>query len=182
MNLLYVSKRGLLYITDVNYSNAGGKQILTPSGDLEHLSCFFPGLLALGAHTLNNQELSAEERELHLALAKGLGTTCYLAYAETDTGLGPEVINFGREDKRWVDAYRDWQKDGKHGTAPGFEVDVKLVKDRTKHEYATKDDRWLCRPEVGNSAFRDIKVTDNVAQDIGEHLLAVARHGGCHMA
>ncbi|KIO15590.1 glycoside hydrolase family 47 protein, partial [Tulasnella calospora MUT 4182] len=96
-NLLYVSKqRNLLYVTDIAYSKpdrASKILVPVPSGDLEHLSCFLPGLLALGAHTLRDipeNVFPAEERKLHLDIAKGLATTCYLVYADSFTGLAPD--------------------------------------------------------------------------------------------
>lgn len=57
-NLVFVSiKRNLLYITDVND--------VTPTRRFEHLSCFFPGLLALGVETLPDSIMTEEEREIH---------------------------------------------------------------------------------------------------------------------
>lgn len=58
-NLVFLSQtRNLLYITDTTG--------LTPSRKFEHLSCFFPGLLALGATTLPDAIMSSKERELHM--------------------------------------------------------------------------------------------------------------------
>ncbi|KAJ3501629.1 hypothetical protein NMY22_g18861 [Coprinellus aureogranulatus] len=58
-NLLYLSpKRGLLYATDAanpSSDNPTGK----PSHTHEHLSCFLPGLLALGMHTLPLNDLQS---------------------------------------------------------------------------------------------------------------------------
>lgn len=58
-NLVFLSHtRNLLYITDTTD--------LVPSRKFEHLSCFFPGLLALGATTLPEAVMSSKERELHM--------------------------------------------------------------------------------------------------------------------
>lgn len=57
-NLVFVSiNRNLLYITDITED--------IPSRKFEHLSCFFPGLLALGAETLPDTIMTEEERETH---------------------------------------------------------------------------------------------------------------------
>ena len=53
---------------------------------MEHLACFFPGVLALGTHHGLPQE--------HLALARELGRTCYQMYASTRTRLSPESVQF----------------------------------------------------------------------------------------
>ena len=71
-NLIFLSpKRKLLYVTDLSSD--------TPSHVFEHLSCFLPGLLALGAHTL---DLSPRDKELHQWAAIGLAYTCYMTYAD----------------------------------------------------------------------------------------------------
>jgi mannosyl-oligosaccharide alpha-1,2-mannosidase len=58
-NLVFLSQtRNLLFITDTNG--------LVPSLKFEHLSCFFPGVLALGASTLPDAIMSSQERELHM--------------------------------------------------------------------------------------------------------------------
>lgn len=88
------------------------------SHTFEHLSCFLPGLLALGAHTLplDNlasmginlnelaKDLNAESqanyaklneynlRDVHLWAAEGIAQACYITYADQPSGLGPDEI------------------------------------------------------------------------------------------
>ena len=101
--LFYITpKRGLLYVTDVAHTQTKA----VPSRKFEHLSCFLPGLLALGVHTLPpsafrlpdglpanvTEELSHHNlRELHMMAAEGLAESCWLMYADEPSGLGPEV-------------------------------------------------------------------------------------------
>ncbi|KAI0955388.1 hypothetical protein AcW1_006986 [Taiwanofungus camphoratus] len=105
-HLLYLSdSRDLLYVTD---SSRGS---FLPSHRFEHLSCFLPGLLALGAHTL---DLSLDDLDpatlgpeglrsykllqdydlpsLHRWAAEGLATTCWMLYADQPSGLGPDEV------------------------------------------------------------------------------------------
>ncbi|KAJ6620664.1 glycoside hydrolase family 47 protein [Mycena sp. CBHHK59/15] len=112
-NLLYVSPtRRLLYVTDT--ATATSEHSGRPSHTMEHLSCFLPGLLALGAHTLPLDDVGhdlralgaglgwAERgyaalaqhslRETHLWAAAGLAETCYLLYADQPTGLAPDEV------------------------------------------------------------------------------------------
>ena len=56
---------------------------------MEHLACFYPGLLALGL--LNNQHSQ------YLTLAKGLTQSCYLAYNATPSGLAPDSFVFNTD-------------------------------------------------------------------------------------
>ena len=53
---------------------------------MDHLVCFFPGLLALGAHN--------GLPETHMHLAKELIYTCYQMYEQMPTGLSPEIVQF----------------------------------------------------------------------------------------
>lgn len=144
-NLLYVSsQRRLLYVTD---STINGNRTAT-SHSFEHLSCFFPGLLALGAHLLplNNLEtiginitqlgddLPSKYRQgyealaefnladLHIWAAEGIAQMCYLSYADQPSGLGPDVLlmRIGKPGEiRWMDAMRRWKADGQLGPPPG---------------------------------------------------------------
>ncbi|XP_038623920.1 endoplasmic reticulum mannosyl-oligosaccharide 1,2-alpha-mannosidase isoform X2 [Tachyglossus aculeatus] len=56
------------------------------SAKMDHLVCFLPGTLALGAH----HGLAAD----HMDLAKALMETCYQMYRQVETGLSPEIVHF----------------------------------------------------------------------------------------
>jgi hypothetical protein len=51
---------------------------------MDHLVCFVPGMLALGA----------QGNARHMALARELMHTCYKTYERQPTGLGPEIAHF----------------------------------------------------------------------------------------
>merc|ERR1712216_165081 len=65
-------------------------------GKMEHLTCFVPGMLALGSKYIAKCGASdhAVRATAHLALAEKLMRTCYEMYRKTPTGLGPEEANF----------------------------------------------------------------------------------------
>ncbi|KIY52582.1 glycoside hydrolase family 47 protein [Fistulina hepatica ATCC 64428] len=112
--LMYISPvRHVLYITD--------KRMRTSevSHTFEHLSCFLPGLLALGVQELPlddskflktlNLDRSAKRweklrgfnlKDLHLWAAEGIAQTCWLTYADEPTGLGPEEVLFYSPDAK----------------------------------------------------------------------------------
>ncbi|XP_077161792.1 endoplasmic reticulum mannosyl-oligosaccharide 1,2-alpha-mannosidase [Paroedura picta] len=56
------------------------------SAKMDHLVCFLPGALALGAHN----GLSSD----HLDLATELAETCHQMYTQVETGLSPEIVHF----------------------------------------------------------------------------------------
>ncbi|KAL0067240.1 hypothetical protein AAF712_005810 [Marasmius tenuissimus] len=142
-NLLYLSpNRNLLYVTDSTHG--------TPTHVFEHLSCFLPGLLVLGAKTLpldNLESLGIDLNELasdfgdagkgyrllstynlkdlHMWAAEGLAQTCYLSYADQPTGLGPDEMQFWTprsEGFPWMDIVESWRKSGSRGSPPGVGV------------------------------------------------------------
>ena len=53
---------------------------------MDHLACFVPGMLVLGAQ--------GDVADRYVALAKDLSDTCVQMYAGTATGLAPELVNF----------------------------------------------------------------------------------------
>lgn len=161
-NLMYLSgTRNLLYVTDIR-----GPQSV-PGYKLEHLSCFYAGLLALGVETLTGTgDLPLADAELHRWAAEGLTTTCYLAYAETPSGVGPEEIHFlnnkAHMSHLWMPEVRRWIKKGrKGGIPPGvvrgadalprkseFATGDHPSTDRLKFDYWLSNAAYYSRPEV----------------------------------
>ena len=155
-NLMYISKtRHLLYITDISQSR--------PSGRMEHLSCFFPGLIALGLHILPDSVYeSTDEKLIFQYAAEGLTYTCWVLYADQATGVGPDIVTFGPystdeyniddwESGRWINHVNEWfdrgkpkgQLKGVHNLSPPRRGELDLPLDYEHH-----DTRYLMRPEV----------------------------------
>ena len=157
----------MLYVTDLQVSHG------SPTGLLEHLSCFLPGLLALGAHLLPLDDLhslgidypglaaglSPQDREgytklskynlrkLHMWAAKGLTETCYLTYADQPSGLGPDEVLFVGGSVNWMDAMEKWRKQGGRGPIPGLRkkepVVIPLRDADTEHKKHIQMDYWV---------------------------------------
>ncbi|KAL4066005.1 glycoside hydrolase family 47 protein [Scleroderma citrinum] len=149
-NLLYLSpNRQLLYVTDTDRG--------TPSHAFEHLSCFFPGVLALGAKTL---DIPPSDRELHEWAARGLAYTCYIAYADQPSGLGPDIMAMdawrGADPKRagrWIDHVKDWIKSGRPGGVPPGLHEPSPAKGSSGRDYRITRDDYLLRPETVESLY-----------------------------
>lgn len=116
----------MLYATDTTGSTHNGRA--KASHTFEHLSCFLPGLLILGVHSLPLDDLASlgidlndmaasgnfgwagenyrrlnkwNLRDIHLWAAEGLAETCWLMYADQPSGLAPdEIVMMGRADSR----------------------------------------------------------------------------------
>ncbi|KAI0675913.1 seven-hairpin glycosidase [Trametes maxima] len=150
-NLLYITpERNLLYVTDISGTSG-------PSHNFEHLSCFLPGLLALGAHTL---ALPARDRQLHEWAAQGLAYTCWLTYADHETGLGPDEMSMTPmpvdeahpHGGRWLDLVEEWEDGGRVGDVPpGLkEAPPKRTEER---DYHAMKPEYLLRPETVESFY-----------------------------
>jgi mannosyl-oligosaccharide alpha-1,2-mannosidase len=136
-NLIYITdKRGIMYVGDLQ------NNIMVHR--LEHLSCYLPGVLALGASTL---DLTPEEKELHQWAAHGLASTCAITYADQASGLGPDQVHMP-VGKKWVDELAQWEADGRNGTPPGV-ADPTPEKVPQNRDYVSGwPDGYLLRPEV----------------------------------
>ena len=96
---------GLTFIGELD-NGIGGKL----STKMDHLVCFYGGLLALGATgglTLNEaQSLKSwnEEREADFKLGEELTYTCYKMYHDVSpTGLSPEIVVFNEDTSKSKD-------------------------------------------------------------------------------
>ncbi len=111
--LYYQPFRDFLYVTDIDLPT------MKPSHTFEHLSCFLPGMLMLGVHTLSDK-LTPEQATKHKWAARGLAKACWLTYADMPSGLGPDEVTMQKEGSlAWVRAYAEWQQKGGEGDAPG---------------------------------------------------------------
>ena len=143
-NLLYLSPtRYLLYVSDLVNGRLTGK--------FEHLSCFFPGLLALGVSTL---DMSVSERELHMWAAEGLAHSCWIMYADQASGLGPELAIMDMwpgdwHDGRWMKHVEEWKRSGRiGGKPPGVLNRSPPARTGEKKDYYLSVASYLSRPEV----------------------------------
>ena len=131
----------MLYVTDVSRG--------IPSHMFEHLSCFLPGLLTLGAQTLS---LSAADKELHTWAAQGLAYTCWITYADQETGLGPDEMKMtawstDEDQGRWLPHLERWRKQGvPAGVPPGLRQVPQERDGRRDYQYSKRG--YLLRPEV----------------------------------
>lgn len=116
---------------------------------LEHLSCYLPGVLALGAATL---DLTPDVRELHEMAAHGLAYTCAISYADQLTGLGPDQMAMAQGTK-WIDELRLWNETGRVGDAPGL-TEQPVERDPSRRDYLHGwPSAYLLRPEVSFLIF-----------------------------
>lgn len=102
-------------------------------------------------------------KEIHMWAAEGLAQTCYLTYADSATGLGPDEmqmdISYEGQDNvpyLWIDAVDDWMKTGRKGEVPGlsnkkpiyYTEDERLRGTGRGRDYVMRRTVYLLRPEV----------------------------------
>jgi len=131
-------------------------------GKMDHLVCFVPGMLALGA---NHSVVDEPIRSHHMTFARELMRTCYEFYRQTPTGLSPEIIQFTN------DPLKDFEVDGHatHSLLRPETVESLFVLWRTTHDPIYRTWGWAifeafvryCRiPGGGYSGLRDVRKTD----------------------
>ncbi|KAJ7249448.1 glycoside hydrolase family 47 protein [Mycena rebaudengoi] len=115
----------------------------TVTNHFEHLSCYLPAVLALGAAT-PTLGLTAHEREMHRWAAEGLANTCW-----TQRGL-------------WAPQVEAWEKGGREGGVP---PGVRALEPRGKFDgrgYAPLQDKYLLRPEAVETFYLMWRTTGDV--------------------
>ncbi|CCO31298.1 mannosyl-oligosaccharide alpha-1,2-mannosidase [Rhizoctonia solani AG-1 IB] len=151
-HMLYISpNRKLLYVTDISGT------MHTPTGKLEHLSCFLPGLFALGADQLTEKEgMTKQRKERYMWAAIGLTNTCIGVYEDMQTGkcVGAELVQFQTQNPKWIDELTKWESTRKPGDLPpGVTTKWTRLESDGQRDYYVSDARWLSRPETLESVF-----------------------------
>ncbi|KAI5918706.1 glycoside hydrolase family 47 protein [Camillea tinctor] len=128
------------------------------SPKMDHLVCFLPGSIALGAtrgHTLTKARRMSDwnsEKEKQIELARDLMKTCWGMYAVTRTGLAPEIAWFEADEQ-------DLQP------SPGnrYMRSAKNSLASWKKDYIIKplDAHNLQRPETVESLFMMWRITED---------------------
>ncbi|KAI9480876.1 MAG: glycosyl hydrolase family 47-domain-containing protein [Benjaminiella poitrasii] len=148
---------------------------------MDHLTCFVPGMLAMGSKTFDEPE--------DMEIAKGLLETCVFMYRTTTTGLSPEnwvisktepynPLTFNKT-KKELSMLRDWWYEDdvvimkpampKQEEKPEYTTDYQLppVRDRPESLYFG-DKRYILRPETVESLFILYRMTgDQKYQEYG---------------
>ncbi|ESW19892.1 hypothetical protein PHAVU_006G164400 [Phaseolus vulgaris] len=137
---------GLVFVGELPYGLNGDF-----SPKMDHLVCFLPGTLALGAtkgltkkQAMQNNMLNFEDLE-NLKLAEDLTKTCYEMYAVTSTGLAPEIAYFHT---------KDFSEEGHDGGNKSSEfVNDIIIRPADRHN--------LLRPETVESLFVLYRITED---------------------
>lgn len=149
---------------------------------MEHLSCFFPGTLALSATGGKRaSEINMTPRQLRdLDLAEEITRSCYETYKRVRTGLGPERVYWSSlpsqagdtEGRAALKVLKDHQSPiGGSSTPASYETyegthsrhpDVSTLfdgTDSTKLDFDIQDSRNMLRPETIESLFILYRIT-----------------------
>jgi len=89
----HLVKYGGLRCNNCSYIGSWNFYTKAYTNSMDHLVCFVPGMLALGV-----QQGVLEEVE-HMAVAEHLMRTCYKMYADSPTGLAPEIATFRNHER-----------------------------------------------------------------------------------
>ncbi|GLU13988.1 hypothetical protein SLE2022_305860 [Rubroshorea leprosula] len=137
---------GLVFVGELP---SGPKGEFSPK--MDHLVCFLPGALALGAtkgitreKAMKDNLLTFEDLE-NLKLAEDLAKTCFEMYSVTSTGLAPEIAYFHT---------KEYSEDGLDGGNKSSKyVNDIIIKHADRHN--------LLRPETVESLFVLYRITQD---------------------
>ncbi|XP_044461596.1 mannosyl-oligosaccharide 1,2-alpha-mannosidase MNS3-like [Mangifera indica] len=135
---------GLVFVGELPYGSGGSF-----SPKMDHLVCFLPGTLALGATKGITKEKAMKDNLLtfedlkNLKLAEDLAKTCFEMYSVTSSGLAPEIAYFHTEE------YYEGGLDG--GNKSSEYVNDIVIKHLDRHN--------LLRPETVESLFVLYRIT-----------------------
>lgn len=137
---------GLVFVGELPYGSQGSF-----SPKMDHLVCFLPGALALGAtkgltkaQAVKESILTFEDLE-NLKLAEDLAKTCVEMYSVTSTGLAPEIVYFN------IEGNTESGPDG--GNKSSEYVHDIIIKPADRHN--------LLRPETVESLFILYRITED---------------------
>ncbi|KAH9749422.1 MNS3 [Citrus sinensis] len=137
---------GLVFVGELPYGSTGSY-----SPKMDHLVCFLPGTLALGAtkgitkeKAMKDNLLTFEDLE-NLKLAEDLAKTCFEMYSVTSTGLSPEIAYFHTQE------YYEGSLDG--GNKSSEYLNDIIIKHADRHN--------LLRPETVESLFVLYRITED---------------------
>ena len=106
------SQDGYVYVGDLKLHTGAASDADDDDNDdndvvpkMEHLTCFVPGMLALGVHharRLNVGDILDETKaDTYMKVAKGVASTCFAMYATSgQKGLAPDVVYFNPKVRR----------------------------------------------------------------------------------
>jgi len=86
--LIRTSKDGRTYISQQAVSDSGTFHGAVE--EMDHLSCFMPGSLALAVHSFPAEDVEP----WWLPTAEAIAETCYAMYSQSPSGLAPEASSF----------------------------------------------------------------------------------------
>ena len=126
---------------------------------MEHLACFLPGMLALGAKHMKQCQKGLEVADDHLQLAKDLTKTCYETYARTPTGLAGDASRFDQNRGFMVDPGAPWTV-LRPETLESIFVLYQVTKDPMYQEWGWNIFKAIekhCKTTHGFGAFPDVR-------------------------
>ncbi|KAL1643540.1 mannosyl-oligosaccharide alpha-1,2-mannosidase [Diplodia intermedia] len=133
------------------------------SPKIDHLVCFLPGTIALGAtegKTLEEARKSpswGEKQESDMELARELMKTCWGMYKVTATGLAPEITYFKVDDPP-----RMWESYADKVMSPAELDDTNEGDWKSDYDIKPADTHNLQRPETVESLFYMWRITGEV--------------------
>lgn len=152
-HMVHKASDGLTYLGTVSW-DGNSKGVYVP--EMEHLTCFVPGWLALGAHSPQG----AETRIPRMELADSIATTCWKMYESQPTGIGPERV---KGEKMDLSATNTREYILRPEAAEGWWYMSEFTQDPKYRDWGWKTflafEKWLWVPN-GYASYQDVTNTN----------------------
>ncbi|KAI3429765.1 hypothetical protein D9Q98_010078 [Chlorella vulgaris] len=151
--LVFTSKEGLVYVAEFDRNLVKHK--------FDHLVCFVPGMLALGAHS---GAVTGAKAEAYMRLAGDLTHTCWQMYHRMPSGLSPEYVTFTPQGMKVGAAYNMLRPEA---------LEAMWYMWRLTHDWKYRVWAWEIfqafethsKAEAGYSGVKDVRAAEPVHDD-----------------
>ncbi|CAE7498591.1 MAN1A2 [Symbiodinium pilosum] len=147
---------GLTYLGTATWDNHGVSYV----PEMEHLTCFVPGWIGLGA-----QQLSEDLRQRRMKLADDIAYTCWQMYEKQPTGIAPERVKGEAMDLSKTNTKEYILRPE---ASEGWWYMWELTKEPKYREWGWKTflafEKWLWVPH-GYASLKDVRQTSKTYMD-----------------
>lgn len=144
-HMLETSSEGFMYLPSIDRA--------VKKREMEHLTCFAAGMLALGAASGATDQATGKK---HMQVAEELARTCYESYNRQASGIGPESSRFEPSFHARDAAYHMRPE-----TVESLFYLWRITKDQKYRDWGwqifVSIERW-CKRDVGYSGIKDVRI------------------------
>eukprot|EP01060_Flectonema_neradi_P030231 TRINITY_DN434_c0_g1_i1.p1 TRINITY_DN434_c0_g1~~TRINITY_DN434_c0_g1_i1.p1 ORF type:complete len:511 (+),score=69.91 TRINITY_DN434_c0_g1_i1:227-1759(+) len=133
---------------------------------MDHLSCFAPGMIALGAWQQLKKDPNNKAATDDLQYAESIAETCYIMYKSTPTKIGPEIAGFEPSGMIYSS---DTRYQLRPETIESFFILYRITSNQKYRDWSwelLKSIEAHCRTEFGYTGLTNVDFTSQTPDDV----------------